>query len=56
MQLQRQDGGFSGGGVMRHCQRCRQELPDGCWCPDDPDEDDEPEEDCGDDGPVGSAA
>ena len=40
---------------MKHCGRCGQQLPDFCWCPDD-DEDDEPDEGCGEDGPGDWAA
>ena len=36
---------------MKHCPRGHR-LPDECWCPDDPDEDDKQDEGCGEDGPV----
>ena len=44
-----------GEGRVKHCGRCGQQLPDFCWCPDD-DEDDEPDEGCGEDGPGDVAA
>jgi len=53
MQLQRQDGGFSGGGMVRHCQVTGDPVAtcDCGACGDD----DEQDEACRDDDPLESA-